>query len=135
MSLVKRNVLAIIILAAVLVLTHCRQESSSEKISVTTNQLIEDADKETKKAKGAVEIKVEGAAATVDDATITALIKAEILGDPLLKIGSIAVTTNGGVVRLQGGVNSQKSVDRAEELAGSIENVKSVDNRLAVIGY
>jgi len=131
MTLAKRNVLAIVILATVLVLTHCRQESSSDK----ADQLTESAGKEIGKIQEAAEKKVEGVTATVDDATITALVKAKILGDPLLKIASIAVTTNGGVVLLQGGGNSQKSVDRAEEIAGSIENVKSVDNRLAIKGY
>lgn len=131
----KRLALAIVMLAAVLVLTHCRQESSSEKVSDKVDQLIEKTEKKVETLKEAAEKKVEGIGVSVDDAAITAQIKAEILGDPLLKVAAIEVTTTGGVVRLQGGVNSQKSVDRAGEIAGNIKNVKSVDNLLAVKGY
>lgn len=135
MNVAKRRVLAIVVLAAVLVLTHCRQESSSEKVSDKVEQLLDKTDNKIETLKEAAEKKVEEVGVTVDDAAITTRIKAEMLGDPLLKAASIEVMTIGGVVQLQGGVNSQKSVDRAGEIAGSIENVKSVDNRLAVKGY
>lgn len=134
MNLAKRNVLAIVILASILVLTHCRQESSSEKVSEKADQQIDNAGKKIEEVKEATK-KSGGDATVVDDAAITARIKAEIFGDPLLKVASIEVTTNGGVVRLQGEVSSQRSVDRIEEIAGSIGNVKSVDNRLAIKGY
>jgi hyperosmotically inducible periplasmic protein len=45
----------------------------------------------------------------MDDAAITAKIKAEILSDPLLKISQINVTTVNGVVKLSGLVDSQQS--------------------------
>jgi hyperosmotically inducible protein len=70
----------------------------------------------------------------MDDAAITAKIKAEILSDPLLKVSQINVTTTNGVVRLSGVVDSQQSIDRAMEIARSVKNVKSVENGLVVKG-
>jgi hyperosmotically inducible protein len=42
----------------------------------------------------------------MDDAAITAKVKAEILSDPLLKISQINVTTVNGMVKLSGLVDS-----------------------------
>lgn len=69
-------------------------------------------------------------AGVMDDAAITAKIKAEILSDPLLNVSQIEVTTTNGVVRLSGTVNSQQSIDRAMEIARSVKDVKSVDTAL-----
>ena len=66
----------------------------------------------------------------LDDAAITAKVKADILNDPLLKVSQVEVTTTNGVVKLSGTVDSQESIDRAVEIARSHEDVKSVDNAL-----
>jgi hyperosmotically inducible protein len=68
----------------------------------------------------------------LDDAAITALIKAEILGDPMLKVFQINVTTTDGVVNLSGAVDSQASIDRALAIARNNRSVKSVENGLVV---
>jgi hyperosmotically inducible protein len=70
----------------------------------------------------------------MDDAAITAKIKAEILSDPLLKVAEINVTTTDGVVKLSGVVDSRQSIDRALEIVRSIRNLKSVENGLTVKG-
>lgn len=70
----------------------------------------------------------------MDDATITARIKAGILGDPLLKVAQINVVTTNGAVALNGVVDSRQSIDRAMEIARSVKDVKSVENNLVVKG-
>jgi hyperosmotically inducible periplasmic protein len=68
----------------------------------------------------------------MDDAAITAKIKAAIVSDPLLKVAQISVTTTNGVVTLSGVVDSQQSIDRAMEIVRSNPKVKSVVNALVV---
>jgi hyperosmotically inducible protein len=68
----------------------------------------------------------------MDDSVITAKIKQDILSDPLLKASQIDVTTENGVVKLTGTVDSQQSVDRIKALAQSITDVKAVESELVV---
>src|SRR3990172_2739073 len=67
-----------------------------------------------------------------DDSTITAKVKAAILGDPDLKVLQINVETFKGVVQLSGFVNSPQVVTRAGEVASRVSGVKSVKNNLLV---
>ncbi len=68
----------------------------------------------------------------VDDATITAKVKAAILADPMLKVLQIAVTTTNGVVKLNGVVDSQKSLDHSLAVARAVNGVKSVESGLII---
>jgi len=67
-----------------------------------------------------------------NDSTITAKVKAAILGDPDLKVLQINVETFKGVVQLSGFVNSPQVVSRAAEVARGVSGVKSVKNNLLV---
>jgi osmotically-inducible protein OsmY len=67
-----------------------------------------------------------------DDSTITAKVKAAILGDPALKVLQINVETFKGVVQLSGFVNSPQVVSRVVEVARGVSGVKSVKNNLLV---
>ena len=67
-----------------------------------------------------------------DDSTITAKVKAAILGDPDLKVLQINVETFKGVVQLSGFVNSPQAVSRAVAVARGVSGVKSVKNNLIV---
>jgi osmotically-inducible protein OsmY len=67
-----------------------------------------------------------------EDSTITAKVKAAILGDPDLKVLQINVETFKGVVQLSGIVNSPQVVSRAAEVARGVSGVKSVTNNLLV---
>ena len=58
--------------------------------------------------------------------------KAEILGDPDLKVFQISVETFKGVVQLSGFVNSATVRSRAAVVAGRVRGVKSVKNDLVV---
>ncbi len=66
----------------------------------------------------------------VDDATITAGVKAAIVREPTLSIFDIDVETVQGVVRLSGFVSSADSVAAAASVARTVKGVKSVKNDL-----
>ena len=68
----------------------------------------------------------------LDDATMTAKVKADLMKDDSVKATEIKVETTQGVVQLSGFVGSEDARKRAEELAKSIAGVKSVRNDLAV---
>jgi len=68
----------------------------------------------------------------VDDSVITTKVKTLLANDSFFKSFQISVETNRGVVQLSGSVDSQKAVDKAGEIAGSVQGVKSVKNNLIV---
>jgi len=80
----------------------------------------------------AVDTTTDGAGQYVDDATITAKVKASFTQDKLVKGRDISVRTDSGVVDLTGKVNSKAESDRATELATNVKAVKAVHNNLTV---
>ena len=70
--------------------------------------------------------------AKVDDAVITAKVKSALIRDEGIKALDIAVNTHHGEVQLSGFVASETQVNRATEVARTVEGVKSVDNRMSV---
>lgn len=72
----------------------------------------------------------EGAAAVLDDAGITAAVKAALAADPALSALKINVDTSNGVVRLTGPAPDTQARDRASVLAAAPKGVRSVDNLL-----
>ncbi len=64
----------------------------------------------------------------VDDAAITAKVKAALLNQPSLKSFDIHVTTIRGTVYLSGVVASQSSTGEAVRVARGIAGVKAVKN-------
>ncbi len=74
----------------------------------------------------------ESAGAYVDDATITAKLKAKLLANEKLKALDIHVTTNQGVVDLTGTVDSSVQKADAERLAKDVDGVKDIKNDIEV---
>jgi osmotically-inducible protein OsmY len=70
------------------------------------------------------------AGVVIDDAEITAKVKAAIFAEPGLKTLQISVDTIKSIVTLSGSVDTQLSSDRAKSLAGAVAGVTKVDNRL-----
>jgi len=68
--------------------------------------------------------------AAIDDAVITTKVKSRFLGNDRLKGSHIKVTTTKGVVTLRGSAPSADSKAAAEELARSVDGVKSIDDEL-----
>src|SRR3954468_352756 len=68
----------------------------------------------------------------VDDSTITAKVKSEILESPSLKSYRIKVETLQNVVQLSGFVDSAGEKRLAEQLAKKVSGVKLVKNNLII---
>jgi hyperosmotically inducible periplasmic protein len=68
----------------------------------------------------------------VDDATITAQVRASLIDDPRTKSHQIEVTTYAGAVQLGGFVDSAVNKAAAEQLARQVSGVNRVTNRLEV---
>lgn len=95
-------------------------EAAGKKINETSDKLGEQMSAQSAKA-GVV----------IDDAEITAKVKAAIFAEPGLKTLQIGVDTVKGVVTLTGSVDSQASSDRVKLLAAATAGVNQVDNKLA----
>jgi osmotically-inducible protein OsmY len=70
----------------------------------------------------------------LDDTVITTRVKAAIFDEPTLNSSDIHVETFKGTVQLSGFVNTQAETDKADEVARSVKNVKSVKNNIQVKG-
>ena len=68
----------------------------------------------------------------IDDAVITAKVKAAIFNDENLKVTEINVETFKGVVQLSGFVSTGAETDEAVALAREVEGVQSVRNNILV---
>ena len=68
----------------------------------------------------------------VDDTTITASVKAKLVGDKTANLTRIEVDTTNQVVTLNGIVESADQKAKAEQLARQVGGVKSVKNNLQV---
>ena len=68
----------------------------------------------------------------IDDATITAKVKAGLIADETTKAYQINVDTNSGIVELGGFVDSAAAKNRASEVARGVNGVKEVRNDLEV---
>lgn len=68
----------------------------------------------------------------VDDSVITTKVKASLLKEEGFKGLKVSVETHKGVVLLSGFVDNSAQISRAEDIAKSIEGVKSVKNALTV---
>jgi osmotically-inducible protein OsmY len=70
----------------------------------------------------------------LDDATVTAKIKAKLVADPEVTALHIDVDTVDGVVTLNGKVASADQKAEAEKLASHTEGVKKINNLIQVAG-
>lgn len=105
-------------------------ESAGKKIDQTANQAgqkINEAADKVGEEFGEQGMKT---GIAIEDAEITAKIKATIFAEPGLKTLQISVDTIKGIVTLTGSVDSQANSDRARALAGAVAGVQHVENRL-----
>jgi len=68
----------------------------------------------------------------VDDSVITTKVKTLLANDDFFKSFEISVETFKGTVQLSGFVNSQQAVNKAGEIARSVQGVRTVKNNLIV---
>lgn len=103
-------------------------ETAGQKLDRTTER----AGEKMEQAGADAKQKAERAGDKIDDAAITAKVKTALIGEPGLKALQINVDTANGVVTLTGAVDTSQNLDRATQVAQSVDGVKSVDNRLNV---
>ena len=72
----------------------------------------------------------DGLGAVITDTTITAHVKAKLMGERGLKHSEISVTTVNGVATLTGRAKNADAKSLAEESTKTVDGVKSVDNQL-----
>jgi hyperosmotically inducible protein len=68
----------------------------------------------------------------IDDAGITAAVKAKLAGEKISTVTRIDVDTNQGVVALNGTVQSEAMRARAGQIARDVKGVRDVVNNLKV---
>jgi len=114
----------------------CKQVPASEHAAEQARQAgdkagaaLERAGKEVERGAEALE---QQAKPLLDDATLTAKVKAKLAADPEVTAYAIDVDTLESVVTLSGRVESAAESAEAEKLARHTEGVKAVVNRLAV---
>jgi hypothetical protein len=66
----------------------------------------------------------------IDDSVITAKVKAEYAGDPVVKATEVSVETFKGVVQLSGFVDNNDAKAKAEQLAKGVRGVVRVENNI-----
>lgn len=104
-------------------------DAAGQKLDKAADKVEEAVDKATQKLGE----KSDKAGVAMDDAEITAKVKAAVFSEPGLKTLKISVDTVKGVVTLTGSVESQSSFDRVKALAEAVAGVKEVENHLQVI--
>ncbi len=117
-------------------LAACDKPGPAEIAGKKIDQTVGEAGKQIGIATDRVVEKLGGqgdkAVLVIDDAEITAKVKAAIFAEPGLKTLQISVNTMKGVVTLSGSVDSSPSSDMAKVLAGAVSGVKEVKNRLVI---
>jgi osmotically-inducible protein OsmY len=76
--------------------------------------------------------RAESAGQYIDDAALTAKVKAALLADKQLKATQVNVETNQGAVQLKGTVDSKDQETEAVRAANQVSGVKSVNDLLQV---
>jgi hyperosmotically inducible protein len=104
-------------------------EAQARKAGEEATQALEQAGREVK--AGAEQLGQQ-AKPLLDDATLTAKVKAKLAADPEVTAYTIDVDTVGGAVTLSGHVETAEESAEAEKLARDTEGVSSVENRLTV---
>ncbi|MFH1915342.1 MAG: BON domain-containing protein [Pseudomonadota bacterium] len=102
-----------------------------EGVTSVINEMTVSAEVSQEKSKTAV--KMEAISESVDDASITALVKGTLLCHRSTSALRTNVQTNGGVVTLSGEAKSDAEKDLAAKLVSDVHGVKKVVNNITVI--
>lgn len=100
-------------------------EQRMDESTTTVQQGIAEAGADAKDAAASV-------GTAIEDATITAMVKAELAKDDTLKATDINVDTKDGRVHLQGTAPDNEARERATRLVTNVKGVINVDNALTV---
>jgi len=138
MTTMRQRSLRVAILASLaLIALGCdQQRQSSETAGQKIDRAAETAKQKIDRAGNEAAERTKEAAAkagsVVDDAALTAKVKAALFTEPGLKTLQIEVETHDGVVTLAGAVDSAILRQRAVEIAGAMMGVRQVNDKLVV---
>lgn len=107
-------------------------ETAGKKLDQTANAATRKINDVVDKADKKLDEQSAKTGMAMDDAAITAKIKAAIFAEPGLKTLQISVDTIAGIVTLSGSVNTQSNSNMAQGLASAVAGVKSVNNHLVL---
>jgi osmotically-inducible protein OsmY len=114
-------------------------DTTTSSTAATTDRMTADASTAAKRAENAAERAGDKAAATGErvadkaaDAATTAKVKSRLMAEPGIDSLQIDVDTSNGRVTLTGEVDTPEHRARAKELAGSIDGVNGVVDRMVV---
>jgi hyperosmotically inducible protein len=107
-------------------------QEGAEEVADKTEDAAEEVGDKAEDVGEAVVGTAEKAGQEVEDGSITAAIKAKFANDETVSASKIDVDTNDGMVTLTGTVSSQIEIDRALELAKTVDGVKMVHNNLTI---
>lgn len=120
--------------AMLLGLAACNRSTEDTTAGQKVDDAMARAEQKTEQAGQAVERQTEKMAAVVDDASLTAAVKAALIKEPDLKSLGINVDSKDGAVVLKGEVKTMADKQRAEQVASTVSGVNRVDNQLQVSG-
>ena len=113
----------------VLVASSCTSQNANEASNTAARTVSNAASTVVNKTSEVAQNVNKSAGPTINDATITARIKAKLLSD---SITGTTVDTTDGVVTLTGAVASDEQKAKAEKHARETDGVKSVKNELVI---
>lgn len=107
-------------------------ETAGKKIDQTADAMGKRIDESAGKVAEKIGEQSDKAGVAIDDAEITAKIKAAFFAEPGLKTLQISVETVKGVVILTGSADSLANGEMAQALAGAVAGVSKVENKLVL---
>jgi len=107
-------------------------DSNAQLAKEKVEQINENVEKKLDEIKDVTPSKSETTGEYIDDSIITAKVKAAIMGSSWLSESHIEVTTDKGIVKLSGTVDTEQSIAKAIEVASGQEHVKAVQSDLVV---
>lgn len=124
--------LSAFMIACLVGLTACDNPNTAEDAGKEIDIVVEKAEKKIEQASEKMGESSDQAVVEVEDATITAKIKAAFVAESTIKSLDINVSTTDGVVTLTGVADSPESSQKATDVAMLISEVKKVENQLIV---
>ena len=117
-------------------LSGCEKPGPAETSGIIIDQTVGEAGKKINESVEKVTEKIgsqrDKAGVAIDDAEITAKIKAAFFAEPGLKTLQISVETDKSVVTLSGSVDTLGNSEMAKALAGAVAGVSRVKNKLVL---
>lgn len=107
-------------------------ERAGKTMDKTANEAVSKINEGADKAAASLSAQSAKTGIAIDDAEITAKVKAAVFAEPGLKSLQISVDTIKGVVTLSGSADSQDNSDRTKALASAVAGVVKVDNQLLI---